>query len=86
MVDHLQSRVTPWRQYASDVKVRGTLSKMDVTQATGWTRPARPNGTMRRITGQQIIQSPDRYLQWSQPSYHNVALYPTSDFDSFIRH
>ena len=30
MVDHLQSRVTPWRQYASPVKVRGTLSKMDV--------------------------------------------------------
>ena len=30
MVDHLQSRVTPWRQYASYVKVRGTLSKMDV--------------------------------------------------------
>ena len=31
MVDHLQSRVTPWRQYASHVKVRGTLSKMGVT-------------------------------------------------------
>ena len=30
MVDHLQSRVTPWRQYASHVKVGGTLSKMDV--------------------------------------------------------
>ena len=30
MVDHLQSRVTPWRQYASHVKVRGILSKMDV--------------------------------------------------------
>ena len=30
MVDHLQSRVMPWRQYASHVKVRGTLSKMDV--------------------------------------------------------
>ena len=30
MVDHLQSRVTPWRQYSSYVKVRGTLSKMDV--------------------------------------------------------
>ena len=30
MVDHLQSRVTPWRQYASHVNVRGTLSKMDV--------------------------------------------------------
>ena len=30
MVDHLQSRVTPWRQYASHVKVRGTLLKMDV--------------------------------------------------------
>ena len=30
MVDHLQSRVTPWRQYATHVKVRGTLSKMDV--------------------------------------------------------
>ena len=30
MVDHLQSRVTRWRQYASHVKVRGTLSKMDV--------------------------------------------------------
>ena len=30
MVDHLQSRVTPWRQYTSHVKVRGTLSKMDV--------------------------------------------------------
>ena len=30
MVDHLQSRVTPWRQYSSHVKVRGTLSKMDV--------------------------------------------------------
>ena len=32
MVDHLQSRVTPWRQYASHVKVRGTLSKMDVRE------------------------------------------------------
>ena len=31
MVDHLQSRVTSWRQYASHVKVRGTLSKMDVS-------------------------------------------------------
>ena len=31
MVDHLQSRVTPWRQYAIHVKVRGTLSKMDVS-------------------------------------------------------
>ena len=30
MVDHLQSRVTPWRQYASHVKVHGTLLKMDV--------------------------------------------------------
>ena len=30
MVDHLQSRVTPWRQYTNHVKVRGTLSKMDV--------------------------------------------------------
>ena len=30
MVDHLQSRVTPQRQYASHVKVRGTLSKIDV--------------------------------------------------------
>ena len=30
MVDHLQSHVTPWRQYTSHVKVRGTLSKMDV--------------------------------------------------------
>ena len=30
MVDHLQSRVMPWRQYASHLKVRGTLSKMDV--------------------------------------------------------
>ena len=33
MVDHLQSRVKPWRQYASHVKVRGTLSKMDVHPA-----------------------------------------------------
>ena len=32
MVDHLQSRVTPWGQYASHVKVRGTLSKMDVQE------------------------------------------------------
>ena len=31
MVDHLQSRVMPWRQYASHVKLRGTLSKMDVS-------------------------------------------------------
>ena len=30
MVDHLQSRDTPWRQCASHVKVRGTSSKMDV--------------------------------------------------------
>ena len=30
MVDHLQSRVTPWRQYGRQVKVRGTLSKMNV--------------------------------------------------------
>ena len=30
MVDHLQSLVTPWRQYASHVKVRGTLWKKDV--------------------------------------------------------
>ena len=30
MVDHLQSRVTPWRQYARHVKVRGISSKMDV--------------------------------------------------------
>ena len=33
MVDHLQSRVTPWRQYASHVKVRGTSLKMDVIDA-----------------------------------------------------
>ena len=32
MVDHLESRVTPWRQYASHVKVRGTLLKIDVCQ------------------------------------------------------
>ena len=32
MVGHLQLRVTPWRQYASHVKVRGTLSKMDVLE------------------------------------------------------
>ena len=31
MVDHLQSRVAPWRQYASHLKVRGTLLKMDVS-------------------------------------------------------
>ena len=30
MVDHLQSRAKPWRQYASHVKDRGTSSKMDV--------------------------------------------------------
>ena len=30
MVDHLQSRVKAWRQYASHVKLRGTLLKMDV--------------------------------------------------------
>ena len=30
MVDHLQSRVMPWPQYASHVKVCGTSSKMDV--------------------------------------------------------
>ena len=30
MVDHLQSRGTPCRLCTSDVKVRGTLSKMDV--------------------------------------------------------
>ena len=30
MVDHLESRGTPWRHCASHVKVRGTLSKMDV--------------------------------------------------------
>ena len=30
MVDHLQKRVIPLRQYANHVKVRGTLSKMDV--------------------------------------------------------
>ena len=30
MVDHLQSRVTLWRQYASHVKVRDTSSKIDV--------------------------------------------------------
>ena len=33
MVDHLQSRVTPWRQYASHVKARGTSSKLDVIDA-----------------------------------------------------
>ena len=33
MVDHLQSRVTPWCQYASHVKVRSTFSKMDVLVA-----------------------------------------------------
>ena len=39
MVDHLQSRVTPWRQYASHVKVRDTLSKMDVSTCTfSWIR------------------------------------------------
>ena len=32
MVDHLQSRVTPWHQYASHVKARGTLLKMDVME------------------------------------------------------
>ena len=32
MVDHLPSHVTPWRQYTSHVKVRGTLSKMDVNE------------------------------------------------------
>ena len=31
MVDHLQSRVTPWCQYASHVKVRGTSSKIVVS-------------------------------------------------------
>ena len=30
-VDHLQSRGTPCRLCTSDVKVRGTLSKMDVS-------------------------------------------------------
>ena len=35
MVDRLQSRVTPWRQYASHVKVRGTSSKMDVRCKNG---------------------------------------------------
>ena len=30
MVAHLQSRVTPWHQYASHVQVRGTSLKMDV--------------------------------------------------------
>ena len=37
MVDHLQSRVTPWRQYVSYVKVRETLSKMDVGKASLFT-------------------------------------------------
>ena len=30
MVNHLQSHVTRWSQYASHVKVRGTSSKIDV--------------------------------------------------------
>ena len=30
MFDHLQSRGTQWRQCANYVKVRGTLSKIDV--------------------------------------------------------
>ena len=36
MDDHLQSRVTPCRQYASHVKVRGTLSKMDLERSAHW--------------------------------------------------
>ena len=31
MIDHLQSRVPPWRQYVRHVKVRGTFPKMDVS-------------------------------------------------------
>ena len=38
MVDHLQSRVTPSRQYASHVKVRGTLSKIDVPRGSSLSR------------------------------------------------
>ena len=34
MVDDLQSRGAPWRQCTSQVKVRGTLSKMDVRAST----------------------------------------------------
>ena len=41
MVDHLRSRVTPWHQYESHVRVRGTLLKMDVRynstyKSRGW--------------------------------------------------
>ena len=32
MVDHLQSRVMPWHQCASHVKVRGISLKMDVNE------------------------------------------------------
>ena len=31
MVDHLQSHVMPWHQYASHVKIHDTSSKMDVS-------------------------------------------------------
>ena len=52
MVDHLQSRVTPWRQYASHVKVGGTLSKMDVNKENQATMgySVSPHITYDRIT------------------------------------
>ena len=41
MIDHVQSRVAPWRRYSSHVKVRGTASKNDVAfvhyiNSQGW--------------------------------------------------
>ena len=54
MVDHLQSHVTPWRQYAIHVKVRGTLSKMDVIHvhalSVEWNRDT-PCRSFRRNIG-----------------------------------
>ena len=45
MVDHLQSRVTPWRQFASHVKVRGTSAKMDVTRKRDGRKESKMVGT-----------------------------------------
>ena len=63
MVDHLQSRVTPWRQYTSHVKVWGTLSKMDVCRITiflggKFTMPA---GFGRNMNG-DILRQPRNFF------------------------
>ena len=91
MVDHLQSRVTPWRQYAIHVKVRGTLLKMDVVRVASELKQSL-NIEDEEITTKQLSQKvknqlkQDHFNNWQKKvthGYNQKSIRENPDVDHY---